>query len=83
MTRCVTKATLFQFIDGNILKSCRMGLTNLTKPILHHITPLVINALGGGHKTHTETHTHTDARTKVISKKPGARPKAAHAWFKK
>ena len=27
-------------------------LTNHTRPISYHITPLVINALGGGH-THT------------------------------
>ena len=60
---CVTKATPFQFIDGNILKSCRMGLTHHTWPILHHIMPLVINALGGGH-TDTGTHilTHKQKR---------------------
>ena len=55
--RCVTKATPIQFIDGNKLKSCRMGLTNHTRPISHHITPLVINGLGGGHTdTHILTH---------------------------
>ena len=34
--------------------------------ISHHITPLVINSLGGGH-----THTHTFA-DRSNSKKPGA-----------
>ena len=34
--RCVTKAMPFQFIDGNILKSCRMGFTNHTRPISYH-----------------------------------------------
>ena len=57
MTRCVTKATPFQFIDGNILKSCRIGLTNHTLPISHHIMPLVINVLRSGHR-HTQTQTH-------------------------
>ena len=28
----------------------------------HHIMPLVINSLAGGH-THTHTHTHTQAHT--------------------
>ena len=64
-TRCVTKAMPFQFIDGNILKSCRTGLTNHTRPISHHIMQLVINTLKGGH---TDTHTHTDAQTKMISR---------------
>ena len=54
-TRCVTKATPFQFIDGNILKSCRTGLTNHTQSISHHVTLLVINSLGSWH---TDTHTH-------------------------
>jgi len=43
-----------------------------------HITPLVINSLGGGH-THTQT-----SRTKVISRnqaRAGLWP--ARAWFKK
>ena len=38
--------------------------------ILHHITPLVINSLGGRH-THTHTNTHTDNRGQSNSKKPG------------
>ena len=57
----VTKAMPFQFIDGNKLKTYKMGLTNHTWPISHHITPLVINGFTGG-------HTHTDARTKTISR---------------
>ena len=46
-----------------------MGLTNHTQPISHHITPLVINTLGGGHietKTQTQKQIHT-----TISRKPG------------
>ena len=62
----------------NKLKSCRMGLTNHTWPTLHHVTPLVIIGLGGGH---THIHTHTDFRTKTISKNQVHA--AAHAWFKK
>ena len=49
--------------------------------ISRHITPLVINSLGGGH-THTQTHTHTDVRTETISRnqaRAGLRP--ARAWF--
>ena len=46
-------------------KSRKTCLTNCTWPISHHITPLVINDLGGGH---TDTHTHTNARTKAISR---------------
>ena len=30
--------------------------------ISHHITPLVIDSLGGG-QTHTQTHTHTHTHT--------------------
>ena len=53
-----------QFIDDNKLESCRMGLTNHTQPIIsHHITPLVINDLGGGH-----TNTHTNTRMKTVSR---------------
>ena len=47
-----------------------MGLTNHTCTISHHITPLVINALGGGH-TDRQTHMHTNAQTKTILKQPG------------
>jgi len=40
-------------------KTC---LTNHKGSISHHITPLVINSLRGGHtNTHTHTHTHTQA----------------------
>ena len=56
---CVIKATPFQFIGGNIFKSCRTVLTNHTQPISHHITPLVINALGADTQTVTQTHIHT------------------------
>ena len=36
-------------------KDCETCLTNRTQPISCHITPLVNNALGGGH---TDTHTY-------------------------
>ena len=36
--------------------------------ISHHITPLVINNLGGG-----DTHTHTDNPHRINFKKPGVR----------
>ena len=67
MMHCVTKATPIQFINGNKLKSCRMGSTNYTQPMSHHITPLVINGPRGRH-TGTQTHTHTDAWTETISR---------------
>ena len=48
-----------------------------------HITPLVINSLGGRHtqtqthtQTHTHKHTHTDVRTETILRNQ------ARAWFK-
>ena len=31
--------------------------------ISHHITPLVINSLGGGPHTHTHTHANTHTHT--------------------
>ena len=40
-----------------------------------HITPLVINSLGGGH-THKHTHTHTDVHTETLSRNH------ARGWFK-
>ena len=63
-------------------------LTNRMGSISHHITPLVINSLGGGDThTHTHTHTHTQAyrrsQTEVILRNQactGLRP--ARAWFK-
>ena len=54
MTLYVTKATPIHFIKGKKVKSCRAGLTNHTRSISHHITPLVINALRSGH-----TYAHT------------------------
>ena len=49
----------FQFIDSNILKTVEQ-VQPITHDLYHtiRITPLVINALGGGH---TDTSTHTDA----------------------
>ena len=67
--RCVTKATPFQFTDGNKLKSCRTGLTN------HILMPL-------GADTQTDRHTRILTREQNDFKKPGACSQSAHAWFK-
>ena len=51
-------------------KSHRTYLTNCMGFISHHITPLVINSLGGGHTCkHTRIQTFADRSN---SKKPGA-----------
>ena len=54
--------------------------------ISRHITPLVINSLGGGHThTHanTQIHTHTDDPHRINFKKPGThRPMAGTAGLK-
>ena len=50
--------------------------------ISRHITPLVINSLGGGHTrkhTHTHIHTHTDDPHRINFKKPGVRRPQAGA----
>ena len=69
MTCCITKAVPIYFIDDNCHinqlkngRSCKTCLTKNTWSISHHITPLVINALGGRHR-HTDTDTDTDAYT--------------------
>ena len=55
-----------------------MGLTNPTRPISHHMTPLIINTHGGRHThrhrhtdtdTHTQTHTHTHTHTHTVTRK--------------
>jgi len=57
-------------------KTC---LTNHSGSISHHIMPLVINNLGGGH-----THTHTDIVEKVISRNQlHASLRPARNWFDK
>ena len=68
-------------------KSRKTCLTNHTRSISHHIMPLVINGLGGGH---TDRHTQTDTHTRIPTRGPKqfqetrrARPKAARAWFNK
>ena len=53
--------------------SYRTCLINRLESISHHITPLVINSLGGGH---TQTHTHTDVHTETILRNH------LRAWFK-
>ena len=65
MTCCVTKVMPIQFIDSNILKSCITGSTNHTKPISHHIMPLVINALRADTQTHRQTHTDRQTDTHI------------------
>ena len=50
--------------------------------ISRHITPLVINNLGGGHThtlTHTHANTHTDDPHRFNFKKPGVRQPVAGA----
>ena len=64
---------------GKAGKSRETCLTNRTRPISHHITPMVINAFGGGH-TDTQIHTHTYRRGNQINfKKPGARGRRPRA----
>ena len=44
------------------------------RSISHHIMPLVMNSIGGGHihmQTHTHIHTHTDDLHGINFKKPG------------
>ena len=82
-------ATPINFINGKChykqLKagiSCETCLTNHTWPISHHITPLVINALGGRH-TDTYTQTHIPMREpKQFQETRYTRQKAMYAWFK-
>ena len=54
-------------------KSCKTCLTNHTWSISHHITPVVINTLSGGHR---DTHIPT-----CKPRKPGVR-RPTHALFK-
>ena len=72
-----TKAKPSQFINGNILKSCRMALTNRTWSILHHITPLVSNALRGRH-----IQIPMCKKQKQFQETRHEQPSAAHTWFK-
>ena len=77
--RCVTKAMPIQFINGNKLKSCRMGLTNHTGPKSHYVMPLVINGLGD---KHTDTHIPM-RKQKQFQETRRMQPLAVRAWFKK
>ena len=48
-------------------KSHRTYLTNRMGSISHHITPLVINSLGGGHThTHASTHACRHSQTEAV-----------------
>ena len=47
-------------------KSCKTCLTDHIQSILHHIMPLVINALGVDMSRQTDTH--TDVQTQAISR---------------
>ena len=65
---CVIKAMSIHYIDGwchikqqKSEKSHKICLTNHTRSISRHITPLVINALRD-----TNTHRHTDVRGQKI-----------------
>ena len=61
-------------------KSHRTYLTNRMGSISRHITPLVINSLGGGH---TRKHTCIQKFAgRSNFKKPGAR-RPQYPWFKK
>ena len=72
--------------------SHRTYLTNHMGSISHHITPLVINSLGGRHthtQTHTRKHTHANTHTRILSRTEAILKNQAHAglwpactWFK-
>ena len=49
--------------------------------ISHHITPLVINSLGGG-DTHTHTQAYQRSRTEAILRNQACAGRRARAWFK-
>ena len=72
MTRINAKAT-------PINDTC---LTNRMGSVSCHITPLVINSLGGRH-TRKHTHTHTDDPHRFNFKKPDRPACGRHARFKK
>ena len=90
MTCCVIMATFIYFYQRQVSykvikagKSHETCLTNHTQPILHHITPLVINAFGGGY-TDTQTHTQLPKRElNQFQETIRARLLAKRAWFKK
>ena len=68
-------ATLIHFINGKchkLIKSSETCLTNHTQSISHHITPLVINALGG---------IHTDRLTHIPTSKPKQFQETRHTWL--
>jgi len=63
--------------EGETPKTC---LTNHKDSISHHITPLVINSLGGGH-THASILT---SQTKAISRNQSCTSqRLARTWFNK
>ena len=84
----IPRATPFSNNDYicHVANSCRTYLTNCMGSISCHITPLIINSLGGGHTqthTHTQTHAHTDVRTTTILRNQArAGLWLGHPWFK-
>ena len=64
----------------NDLNSSRICLTNHTKPKSHHITPQVINSLGGGH---TDTHAHTHMHAYRLHGQKAMLRGQAGAWLNK
>ena len=58
-------------------KSHETCLTNRTRPITHHIMPMVINALGADTQTHEYRHANQSNFTKL-----GAHSLRLQVWFK-
>ena len=81
---CTWHMSIENILELSLITNCHINeretpktcLTNHKGSISHHITPLVINSLGGGH-SHTHTHKHTQITDKSNFKKPVTRrPKA-------
>ena len=73
---CVTKAKPFQFIDSNILKSCKTCLTNHTRPVLHHwlLMPL-------GADTHIPMHEQNDFKKPGVHAFGLTKLKVCNSWM--
>ena len=61
-------------------KSHRTYLTNCMGSISHHITPLVINSLRGGH-THTQAYRHSWTEA-ILRNQACTSRRPARTWFK-